>query len=87
MRITSDIECGNGKNIQEIVSGQFRMEEVGEEPPYCKYFCVRIESEGDGGRVRLDVYPDPLLGEPGRRDCYCFPLPCGPCPGRRDGGK
>ena len=67
MRITSDIECGNGKNIQEIVPGQFRMEEVGEEPPYCKYFCIQVESEGDGGRVRLDVYPDPLLGEEGRR--------------------
>ena len=67
MRITSDFECGNGKNIQEIVPGQFRMEEVGEEPPYCKYFCVRIESQGDGGRARLDVYPDPMLGERGRR--------------------
>jgi len=66
MNITSDFESGNGKNIQEIAPGQFRMEEVGEEPPYCKYFCVRVESGGDGGRVRLDVYPDPQLGERGR---------------------
>lgn len=67
MNITSDIECGNGKNIREVVPGQFYMEEVGEEPPYCKYFCVQVASKGDGGRIRLDVYPDPLLGERGRR--------------------
>jgi len=66
MRVTSSFECGNGKNIEKVVPGQFRFEEVGEEPPYCKYFCVRIEAEGDGGRIRLDVYPDPSLGERGR---------------------
>ncbi|MGQ9553930.1 MAG: M14 family zinc carboxypeptidase [Anaerolineae bacterium] len=66
MRVTSDFECGNGKNIEQIVPGHFRLEEVGEAPPYCKYFCVRLQAEGDGGRVRLDIYPDPLLGESGR---------------------
>ncbi len=67
MRMTTDFECGNGKNIEEIVPGHFRLEEVGETPPYCKYFCARLESQGDGGRVRVDVYPDPLLGEAGRQ--------------------
>ena len=66
MRVTSDFECGNGKNIEPIVPGHFRLEAVGEVPPYCKYFCVRLQSDSDGGRVRLDVYPDPLLGESGR---------------------
>lgn len=66
MRVTSDFECGNGKNIREVVPGHFCVDEVGEKPPYCKYFCLRLEAEGDGGLARLDVYPDPDLGEPGR---------------------
>lgn len=66
MKVTSSFECGNGKGIEEIVPGHFRFYEVGEQAPYCKYFCVRVEAEGDGGRVRLDVYPDPDLGEAGR---------------------
>ena len=66
MRVTSDFECGNGKNVAMVRPGHFRLDEVGEKPPYCKYFCFRLEAEGDGGVVRLDVYPDPLLGEAGR---------------------
>ncbi|MGI6206700.1 MAG: M14 family zinc carboxypeptidase [Anaerolineae bacterium] len=66
MHVTADFECGNGKNIREVVPGHFRLDEVGEKPPYCKYFCVRVEADGDGGLVQLDVYPDPDLGEVGR---------------------
>lgn len=66
MRVTSDFECGNGKSIDQVVPGHWRIEEVGEKPPYCKYFCVRLDPEGDGGSVQLDVYPDPDLGEAGR---------------------
>ncbi len=66
MRVTADFECGNGKNIRQVVPGHWRLDELGEKAPYCKYFCVRLDAEGDGGLVRLDVYPDPDLGEPGR---------------------
>ncbi|MBT3381602.1 MAG: hypothetical protein HN742_31170 [Lentisphaerae bacterium] len=66
MKITSDFECGNGKNIVELAPGHWRLDEVGEKAPYCKYFCVRIDGEEDGGPVRLDIYPDPDLGEAGR---------------------
>ena len=66
MKITSDFECGNGKGIAEIAAGHWRIEEVGEKPPYCKYFCVRLEAGDDGGPVRLDIYPDPKRGEAGR---------------------
>jgi len=66
MRVTSDFECGNGKSIRPVAPGHWSLEEVGEKAPYCKYFCVRLEPEGDGGLVQLDVYPDPDLGEPGR---------------------
>jgi len=66
MRVTSDFECGNGKNIVEIAPGEFRIEEVGEEAPYCKYFHVRVDGGEEGGIARLHVYPDPALGEAGR---------------------
>lgn len=66
MRVSSDFECGNGKNIVEIAPGHFRIEEVGEKSPYCKYFCVRVDGGDEGGIARLDVYPDPALGEAGR---------------------
>lgn len=67
MRVTSEFECGNGKNITEVEPGHFRVEEEGEKAPYCKFFCVRMDPEGGGGPARLSVYPDPALGEEGRR--------------------
>ena len=66
MRLTAEFECGNGKNVLQLAPGHFRIEEVGEESPYCKYFCARLQAGEDGGRVRVDVYADPLLGEVGR---------------------
>lgn len=66
MRVTSDFECGNGKNIIELAPGVFRLEEVGEKAPYCKYFCVRVDGGPEGGMARLKIYPDSALGEPGR---------------------
>ena len=66
MKMTSEFECGNGKNIAEVAPGHWRIEEVGEKAPYCKYFCVRLDAGDDGGPVRLDVYPDPKLGDEGR---------------------
>jgi hypothetical protein len=66
MKVSSDFECGNGKNIAEVAPGHWRIEEVGEKAPYCKYFCVRLDAGDDGGPVRLDIYPDPKLGEEGR---------------------
>jgi len=67
MNVTSDFECGNGKNIQQLAPGHWRIDEQGEKAPYCKYFCVKIEAGDDGGPVRLDIHPDPDMGEEGRR--------------------
>jgi len=66
MKVTSDFECGNGKHIEEVAAGHWRIEEVGEKAPYCKYFCVRVDGGEAGGAARVDVYPDPALGEEGR---------------------
>lgn len=66
MQVTSDFECGNGKNIQQVSPGHLRLEEAGEKAPYCKYFCVRIDGDEQPEEVRLDIYPDPDMGEEGR---------------------
>lgn len=66
MKVTSDFECGNGKNIRQVAPGHWRLDEQGEKAPYCKYFCVKAEAGDDGGPVRLDIYPDPALGDEGR---------------------
>jgi len=66
MKVTSDFECGNGKDITELAPGHFRLAEVGEKAPYCKYFCVRVDGGPEGGIAELEIYPDPLMGEEGR---------------------
>ncbi|MHB0876916.1 MAG: M14 family zinc carboxypeptidase [Anaerolineae bacterium] len=66
MDVSAQFECGNGKNVAWLGPGQFRIDEVGEKAPYCKYFCFRLQAAGDGGIVRAEVYPDPLLAESGR---------------------
>ncbi len=66
MKVTSEFECGNGKGIAQLAPGRFRVVEVGEKAPYCKYFCVRVEGDPQGGVAELEVWPDPLLGEDGR---------------------
>lgn len=66
MKVTAEFACGNGKNIVELSPGEFRIEEVGEKAPYCKYFCVRVDGGEGGGLAKLNIYPDPLLSEPGR---------------------
>lgn len=66
MQVTSDFECGNGKNIGQLAPGHFRVDEEGEKAPYCKYFCVRIDGDDKPQEVRLDIYPDPNMGEEGR---------------------
>lgn len=85
MKVTSDFECGNGKNIQQVAPGHWRLDEVGEKAPYCKYFCVKVEAGDDGGPARLDVYPDPLLGDEGRLGMlHHYPAPLWFCEGDFD---
>jgi hypothetical protein len=82
MHVTSDFECGNGKNIAEATPGHWRLDEVGEKAPYCKYFCVRADGGDAGGPLRLDVYPDPALGEEGRSGMLGhYPAPLWFCEG------
>jgi len=85
MKVTSDFECGNGKSIAELAPGHWRLEEVGEKAPYCKFFCVKVAADDDGGPVRLDVYPDPALGEVGRVGMLAhYPAPLWFCEGDPD---
>ena len=85
MRVTSDFECGNGKSIRRVAPGHWSLEEVGEKAPYCKYFCVKVEAGDDGGPVRLDIYPDPDLGEEGRVGMLAhYPAPLWFCEGDYD---
>jgi len=82
VRVTSSFECGNGKNIAELAPGHWRLDEAGEKAPYCKYFCVKLEADGDEGPVRLDIYPDPALGAEGREGMLGhYPAPLWFCEG------
>ena len=38
MDVGSQFECGNGKNVEWLGPGHFRVDEVGEKALYCKCF-------------------------------------------------
>jgi len=59
--VTSDFECGNGKNVIQLAPMHYEFNVGGDKPTYCHYFMVKVMSEGEEGELRLDVYPDPEM--------------------------
>lgn len=59
MKITTDFESGNGKNIQKIDKNFFSLETEGEGESYASYFCLKIENEkGLPEKCQLDIKLD-----------------------------
>ena len=59
MRLTSDIESGNGKNIQKLSDDSFAVETVGQGSSYSGYFLVKVENDEDQARsCRLEIQLD-----------------------------
>jgi len=64
VRISTDFECGNGKNIRKIGDAHFALETEGDQAPgYNYYFCLKLTGESKKENVRLDIYADQSLGK------------------------
>ena len=65
IRITSNFECGNGKNIRETEPGHFRLEvDADKQTGYGSYFCFDIVNDGPAASVTVEVREDPKFGGP-----------------------
>lgn len=58
MEISTDFECGNGKNIKQVSETEFVMETEGSDPSYSFYFYFKIKGDKDGKNVKITVWPD-----------------------------
>jgi len=64
MLISTDCECGNGKNIRKISYNHFALETEGDEAPgYNYYFYLKMVGKSKRKNVELDVYVDQSVGE------------------------
>lgn len=70
MIVTSDFECGNGKDIQQLGERHYRVTEVGDKVTYCYYFNVEIRTETpeEEGDVLIEVVGDPDLKSEDMKD-------------------
>ncbi len=66
MIVTSDFECGNGKDIREVAPRRWSVVERGDKETYCYYFCVDVKAErpDEAGEVTLEILGDPDLKDP-----------------------
>ena len=66
MKLVTDFECGNGKDIRKVGERHFSVTEVGDRETYCYYFCFDLVAERpeDAGDVTVDVLGDPALKVP-----------------------
>jgi len=59
MKIISDFESGNGKNIKEIEKNHFQLETFGESSSYAGYFCFKVINEDkEDIECKIDVFLD-----------------------------
>ena len=63
--ITSDFECGNGKNVEQLSENHFRLEVEGDKQSgYGSYFCFDLINDGPAAQVTIDLCEDSKWGEP-----------------------
>lgn len=58
MEISTQFECGNGKNIKEISENEFVVETDGSDPKYSFYFNFKIKGDAKQRDVTITVLPD-----------------------------
>ena len=70
MIVTSDFECGNGKDIERIGDRRYRITERGDRVTYCYYFLVelRAETPEEAGEWTLEILGDPDLKDAEKGD-------------------
>lgn len=63
IRLVTDFECGNGKNVQQLAEDSFRLEVDGDKlPGYCAYFCFDLINDGPAAEVSIDLREDSRWG-------------------------
>lgn len=70
MILTSDFECGNGKNIRQMGPRLWNVTERGDKETYCYYFCfeLRAENPHEAGPMTVEIIGDPDLKTPEKGD-------------------
>jgi len=63
VKFSSDFECGNGKNFQQISSDRFRCQVKGDKKVYCYYFCFDVISS-EKKDITIEVWHDPDINDP-----------------------
>jgi len=58
MELTSQFECGNGKNIRRISAGEYVLETNGSDPTYSFYFYFRVTGDDEARDLHVTVLPD-----------------------------
>jgi len=63
--LTSDFECGNGKNVRQLAESHFRLEVDGDKQTgYCNYFCFDIVNDGPAAEATVELCGDSKFGKP-----------------------
>ena len=63
--LTSDVECGNGKAIEQVAADRFRLQVDGDKQSgYCAYFCFDIINEGPAANVTIELWEDAKFESP-----------------------
>ena len=70
MIVTSDFECGNGKDIRRLGDRHYLVTEEGDRATYCYYFNVEIRTEApeEAGDVLVEIVGDPDLEDEKLKD-------------------
>ena len=65
IKLVTDFECGNGKNVKQLAEDRFRLEVDGDKQSgYCNYFCLDLINEGPAAEVTIELWEDSKWGAP-----------------------
>jgi hypothetical protein len=58
MEITTQFECGSGKNVREVSKNEFVLETDGSDPRYSFYFYFKVKGDDQRQDVTITLLPD-----------------------------